>query len=166
MATVTQTIDNYYAGISNQPDMKKFPGQVKDIINAVPDPIEGLYKRPGAERIGTTPLTNVQTNGSWFHYYRDETEGTYIGQVASDGKIRMWCTKDLYNASGTKVNDAGDEIFVHYNTVSGAYNQSNYNGSDSNHTSITNYLTPSSATSTEDIQALSINDTTFLNNRT
>ena len=166
MATVTQTIDNYYAGISNQPDMKKFPGQVKDIINAVPDPIEGLYKRPGSERIGTTPLTNVQTNGSWFHYYRDETEGTYIGQVASDGKIRMWCTKDLYNASGTKVNDAGDEIFVHYNTVSGAYNQSNYNGSDSNHTSITNYLTPSSATSTEDIQALTINDTTFLNNRT
>ena len=82
MASVTQTIDNYYAGISQQPDLKKFPGQVRDIINGVPDAIEGLYKRPGSKRIGTTPLTNVHDIGSWFHYYRDENEGAYIGPVS------------------------------------------------------------------------------------
>ena len=149
MAAVTQTIDNYFAGISQQPDLKKFPGQVKDIINGIPDPIEGLYKRPGARRIGSTPLANVQSNGSWFHYYRDETEGSYIGQIASDGRVRIWSCND------------GTEKNVWYHTDNSAYS-----GGNSDHTSITGYLTPSSATATEDLQALTINDTTFLNNRT
>jgi len=149
MTAVTQTIDSYFSGISQQPDLKKFPGQVKDIVNAVPDVVEGLYKRPGARRIGTTPLNSVQSNGSWFHYYRDETEGSYIGQVASDGKIRMWsCT-------------TGDPKQVWYHT-----DNADYSSSNSDHTSISDYLTPSSATATEDIQALTINDTTFLTNRT
>ena len=149
MAGVTQTIDTYYAGMSQQPDLKKFPGQVKDIVNAVPDAIEGLYKRPGAKRIGSTPLANVQSNGSWFHYYRDETEGSYIGQIASDGKVRVWSCTD------------GTEKNVWYHTDNSAYS-----GGNSDHTSITGYLTPSGATATEDLQALTINDTTFLNNRT
>jgi len=149
MTGVTQTIDTYYAGMSQQPDLKKFPGQVKDIVNAVPDAIEGLYKRPGAKRIGSTPLANVQSNGSWFHYYRDETEGSYIGQIASDGKVRVWSCTD------------GTEKNVWYHTDNSAYS-----GGNSDHTSITGYLTASSATATEDLQALTINDTTFLNNRT
>ena len=149
MAGVTQTIDTYYAGISQQPDLKKFPGQVKDIVNGIPDITEGLYKRPGTKRIGSAPLANVQPNGSWFHYYRDETEGSYIGQIASDGKVRMWSCEN------------GAEKNVWYHTDNSAYN-----GSNSDHTSITTYLTPSSATATEDLQALTINDTTFLNNRT
>ena len=93
MAGVTQTIDNYYAGISNQPDLKKFPGQVKDIINAITDPIEGLYKRPGSKRIGTTPLVNVHHDGSWFHenvklliflpYLKRNTLPSFCGLVGS-----------------------------------------------------------------------------------
>ncbi len=157
MAGVTQTIDTYFAGMSQQPDLKKFPGQVKDIVNGVPDAIEGLYKRPGSKRISPAegqanhdaPLPNVQSNGSWFHYYRDETEGSYIGQVASDGKIRIWSCND------------GTEKNVWYHTDNSAYS-----GGNSDHTAITSYLTPSSATAVEDIQALTINDTTFLNNRT
>ena len=149
MTGVTQTIDTYFAGMSQQPDLKKFPGQVKDIVNGIPDAIEGLYKRPGAKRIGSTPLANVQSNGSWFHYYRDETEGSYIGQIASDGKVRVWSCNN------------GAEKNVWYHTDNSAYS-----GGNSDHTSITSYLTPSSATATEDLQALTINDTTFLNNRT
>ena len=149
MTGVTQTIDTYYAGMSQQPDLKKFPGQVKDIVNGVPDAIEGLYKRPGAKRIGTTPLPFVQTHGAFFHYYRDETEGSYIGQVSNAGRVRIWSCND------------GTEKNVWYHTDNSAYN-----GSNSNHTSITNYLTFSpAATASEDIQALTINDTTFLNNR-
>ena len=139
MTTVTQTVQSYTGGISEQPDQLKIPGQVKSIQNAIPDIVHGLYKRPGSARVGTAKLANVQSGGSWFHYYRDETEGSYIGQVAADGRIRMWCTKDIYNSGGTKVNSAGDEIFVHYDTVSGAYTQSNYSGSDLDHTSITSY---------------------------
>ena len=136
MAGITQTIPSYIGGISEQPDQLKYPGQVKSVQNAIPDIINGLHKRPGAKRIGTTPLTNVQSNGSWFHYYRDETEGSYIGQIASDGKVRMWSCAD------------GSEKNVWYHTDNSAYN-----GGTAAHTSITSYLTPSSATATEDLQA-------------
>ena len=149
MSTITQTVPSYAGGISEQPDQLKLPGQVKSTQNSIPDIIHGLYKRPGAKRLGTAPLTNVQSNGSWFHYYRDETEGSYIGQIASDGKVRVWSCND------------GTEKNVWYHTDNSAYN-----GGNSDHTSITSYLTPSSASATEDLQALTINDTTFLNNRT
>ena len=69
MPAITQTIPAYTGGISEQPDQLKVPGQVKSIQNAIPDAIKGLYKRPGAKRIGSSPLTNVQSNGSWFHNY-------------------------------------------------------------------------------------------------
>ena len=162
MAGITQTIPSYMGGISEQPDQLKLPGQVKDAINAIPDPIDGLYKRPGAKRIGTVPITNVQTGGSWFHYYRDETEGSYIIQVASNGRVRVW-----------KCND-GTEVDVEYDTAGQAYN-----ASDADHTKIASSTSPSdaqdptdthyrylAASDPEDIQACTVNDTTFLNNRT
>ena len=149
MAGVSQQIPSYYGGISEQADQLKRPGQVKDVVNAIPDITWGLYKSPGSKRIGTNKLTNVQSNGSWFHYYRDETEGSYIGQIASDGKVRVWSCND------------GTEKNVWYHTDNAPYDSGN-----SNHTAITSYLTPSSPTATEDLQALTINDTTYLTNRT
>ena len=151
MAGVTQTIDTYYAGISQQPDLKKFPGQVKDIVNGIPDITEGLYKRPGTKRIDTSlvndgdrshstatgQLHGVSLGGSWFHYYRDETEGSYIGQIEANGSLRVWSCNN------------GERMDVAYGT--------------GGETAIKAYL---SASNTEDIQALTINDTTFLNNRT
>ena len=136
MATITQTIPQYSLGMSEQPDQLKFPGQVQEVINAIPDITKGLFKRPGAKRIGTTPLANVQSGGSWFHYFRDETEGSYIGQIAADGQIRVWRCSD------------GTQMTTAYGT--------------GGQTAIQNYL----ATSTpENIQTLTINDTTFLTNR-
>ena len=155
MAGLTQTIPNYASGISQQPDQLKAPGQVVDTVNSIPDLINGLYKRPGAKRIGTSPLTNVQSGGSWFHYYRDETEGAYIGQVAANGRVRVWATQErTINGVTTP---AGHECNVWYHTDNSAYS-----GSNTDHTNITTYL---SASNTEDVQALTINDNTFLNNR-
>ena len=94
MAGITQTIPSFINGISEQPDHLKFQGQVRDIVNAIPDVTLGLYKRPGSKRIGTAPLSNVQSGGSWFHYFRDESEGSYVGQVASDGQVRVWRCSD------------------------------------------------------------------------
>ena len=140
MAGVTQTIPNYVGGISEQPDQLKFPGQVKDVVNAIPDVTVGLYKRPGSARVGTTKLPNVQSGGTYFHYYRDDTEGSYIGQIAANGQVRVW------KASG---NNAGTEMTVAYGT-----------GGQS---ALTTYLT---ATDPEDIKWLNLNDTTFITNRT
>ncbi len=136
MAGITQTVPSFALGISEQPDHLKFPGQVTNIINAIPDVTKGLFKRPGAKRIGADALSSVQTGGSWFHYHRDETEGSYIGQVAADGQVRVWRCTD------------GQLMTTVYGT--------------GGQTAIQNYL----ATSTpENLQFLTINDTTFVNNR-
>ena len=136
MASVTQTIPQFSLGMSEQPDNLKFPGQVTEIVNAIPDVTKGLFKRPGAKRIGTSPLANVQSGGSWFHYFRDETEGSYIGQVAADGQVRVWRCSD------------GTQMTTAYGT--------------GGQTAIQNYL----ATSTpENLQFLTITDTTFVTNR-
>ena len=90
MAGITQTIPSFKDGISEQPDHLKYPGQVTDLVNAIPDITYGLLKRPGSKRVKTTPLTNVQAGGSWFHYFRGQGEGSYIGQVDKTGILRVW----------------------------------------------------------------------------
>ena len=49
MTTLTQKIPNLLRGISQQPDVKKFPGEVRDCVNAFPEYALGLMKRPGAK---------------------------------------------------------------------------------------------------------------------
>ena len=44
MTAVTQRIDNYLGGVSRQPDDRKKPGQVREALNAYPDPTFGLIK--------------------------------------------------------------------------------------------------------------------------
>ena len=136
MAGITQTVPSFTSGISEQPDHLKFQGQVRDVVNAVPDVTYGLFKRPGSKRVGTAPLTNVQSGGSFFHYYRDEIEGSYIGQVAADGQLRVWRCSD------------GTQMTTLYGT--------------GGQTALTNYLTTSEP---ENLQFLTINDTTFVTNR-
>mgnify|MGYP003150065466 CR=1 FL=1 len=146
MAGITQTIPNFNGGISEQPDQLKKPGQVKDAVNVVPDPVWGLYKRPGAKRITTNgdALPNVSSNAAstWFHYYRDPTEGSYIGQIAQDGDVRVWNCK------------SGKEATTYYKGATGttAY------GAGTEKT----YLTH---TAKEQIQSSTIFDTTFITNR-
>ena len=123
MAGISQNIANYSGGISEQPDLLKFPGQVRNIINGIPDVTSGLYKRPGSARIGTTVLPNVQEEGTWFHYYRDETEGSYIGQIDRAGRVRVWSCTD------------GTEKNVWYDTDNQAFSSA-----DADHTSIAAYL--------------------------
>ena len=136
MAGITQTIPQYSLGMSEQPDQLKFPGQVTEVTNAIPDITRGLFKRPGAKRIGTDKLANVQSGGSWFHYFRDKTEGSYIGQVAADGQVRVWRCSD------------GQQMTTAYGT--------------GGQTAIQNYLATSNP---ENLQFLTINDTTFVNSR-
>jgi len=192
MASVTQTIPQFSLGMSEQPDNLKFPGQVTEIVNAIPDVTKGLFKRPGAKRIGTSPLANVQSGGSWFHYFRDETEGSYIGQVASDGQVRVWrCSDgqqmttqygDHLTFSNSDSYNFGDRIIGGQNNLAVYEAQSSISsgGSKPTHasgevngwlyiaqtsaiqTNIQNYLTTATP---ENLQFLTINDTTFVNNR-
>ena len=139
MSNVTQTIPSYIAGLSQQPDELKVPGQVNVAKNVFPDITEGLSKRPGTRFIkqldadGTA--TDSQDQGKWFHYYRDETE-QYLGQISRTGDINMWKCSD---GSSVTVNSSG------------------------NSSAMATYLTH---TADQDIQTLTLNDYTYITNRT
>ena len=196
MASVTQTIPQFSLGMSEQPDNLKFPGQVTEIVNAIPDVTNGLFKRPGAKRIGTDALTNVYSdqshatnkNGSWFHYFRDETEGSYIGQVAADGQVRVWRCSDgqqmttNYGAAVFDINhtgyDAGQKvqsftrIYEAQVDITSPSPPSHTSGTVNNwkfietvaaaQTRVQNYLQTAIP---ENLQFLTINYTTFVNSR-
>ena len=141
MSSVTQTIPTLTGGLSQQPDELKIPGQVSVANNVIPDVTHGLLKRPGGKLIASisdnaTSALNSQTNGKWFSYYRDETE-SYIGQVSRSGDINMWRCSD------------GQAITVNYDSGTA--------------TALATYLTH---TNDEDIQTLTLNDYTFITNRT
>lgn len=71
---VTQSLPNFLGGVSRQPDTKKLPGQVKDIVNGNPNPVYGLMKRPGLRFIGHIPTAVNTANAKWFHIIRDGVE--------------------------------------------------------------------------------------------
>jgi len=106
MASVTQKIPNYVAGISEQPDELKFPGQVRDLLNCVPDVTKQLVKRPGSRFV--TEVTDGLSN-EWFSYYRDEQE-QYVGCVRTGGEIDIF---DVLNGTEEVVNQASTEYFEH-----------------------------------------------------
>ena len=152
MSSITQTIPSYTGGISQQPDELKLPGQVSKAKNVYPDLVNGLTKRPGGKLIKSLSdgSDNSATNGRWFHYYRDENE-QYIGQISTAGVLRMWCCTDIYDTGGTKRHSAGDEMNV------------TYPAAVSSQSALVTYLTH---TDDEDIQTLTLNNYTYITNRT
>ena len=89
MANVSQKISSYVHGISQQPDHLKKPGQVRHLLNGLPDVTEGLKKRAGSELIADL---NTSSDGKWFTIFRDANE-KYIAQVSSGG-LRVWSLID------------------------------------------------------------------------
>ena len=90
MSTISQRIPNLFLGISQQPDSRKFPGQVRDAVNTLPDFALGMLKRPGGEYIES--LTNATTTGRWFSILRDQEE-KYVAQYANN-VFRIWSLID------------------------------------------------------------------------
>lgn len=129
MSTITQRIPNFLLGISQQPDNRKFPGQLRDAVNAFPDYALGLLKRPGGQHV--TELYDASTSGKWFSILRDEQE-KYVAQY-DDNTFRVW---SLFDGSPRRVN-------MGTNTgVPGTCNQTNLQ------TALTNYNTAVALTAT------------------
>ena len=110
MPTVNQRIPNFLGGVSQQPDLIKFPGQVRVCDNAVPDVTFGLMKRPGGEYV--KKLTNANNTGYWYDIIRDG-DNKYIVQITpsltGSIPIRVWDLADGTEKSLT--NGSGDSLF-------------------------------------------------------
>jgi len=112
MSTVTQRIPHFLSGISQQPDNRKFPGQLKDSVNAFPDYALGLLKRPGGKFVSS--LYGATADGKWFSILRDPQE-KYVAQY-DDNQFRIW---NLLDGSPRAV-DMGSDV-----THAGACNLTN-----------------------------------------
>ena len=94
MASVTQRIDHFLGGVSRQSDDKKLPGQVKECLNAYPDPTFGLTKRSGFKWIKNLGTGTTYDGGKWFYIARTADE-RYIGVITPKpnsgyGSIAIW----------------------------------------------------------------------------
>ena len=113
MASVTQSIPNFIGGVSSQPDEKKSPGQVRDIINGYPDPTFGLTKRNGTQFLQVletyTDSEDLLDNASWFFINRSQAE-SYFGCVTQQGTIRIWNAITRTEATVVYDGDAQDYL--------------------------------------------------------
>mgnify|MGYP003147188624 CR=1 FL=1 len=92
MSTVTQRIPNFLLGISQQPDNRKFPGQVNDAVNTFPDYALGMLKRPGGKYISN--LYGATSRGKWFSMLRSSNQ-KYVAQYDdTDFRFRVWSLTD------------------------------------------------------------------------
>ena len=139
MASVTQKVPNYILGVSTQPDEKKLPGQVVELVNGIPDVVRQLTKRPGSHLVAKL-AAETSADTKWFNIYTKSDE-QYIGQCSPSGTVKVWRCSD------------GVEIPVDYATVPG--------------TGSATYLNNQSLSDekSSDIQIQTINETTFFVNR-
>ena len=93
MTSVSQQIPNFVQGISDQPDVLKRPGQVRDMVNLYPDVTSTVTKRPGTELV--SELGTDQT-GTWFFIQKENpttVRERYVGVVKNDGETKVWDCK-------------------------------------------------------------------------
>ena len=137
MANVTQTIPNLTQGISQQPDEYKVPGQVSDMINCLPDVTEGLQKRPAGKFVAS-----LSDNAS--ASLNSTSDGKWFHYYRDEGEQYIG---QVARNGEIKLWDC---LTGTPKTIVNAIGNNTYlnHGAD------------------EDIQTLTLNDYTYLNNRT
>ena len=89
MPLISQQLPSYKGGVSQQPDILRYPDQAEEIINGYPSEVEGLQKRPPTEYVSNlTP--GLSSDDPFLHIInRDENE-KYICSIERDSYIQVW----------------------------------------------------------------------------
>ena len=93
MSLVSQDISSFKGGVSQQPDILRFPDQVTELINGFPNEVEGLQKRPPTIHIGRLSDHVIASEKKYHIINRDETE-QYILQLGS-GEFQVYDLKGI-----------------------------------------------------------------------
>ena len=120
MAAINQSIPNFIGGVSQQPDLLKYPGQLRVCDNAVPDVTFGLTKRPPGEFVKT--LTNANDTGYWYEIIRDGDE-KFLVQITPGNTgshpIRIWNL--LTGVEQSMTNSSGDSLYTYLAGATNGY---------------------------------------------
>ena len=85
MSLIAQTIRNFVAGISQQPDVLRHPEQLDEQINGFSTEASGLQKRPPTQhlfRLGSTAVTGVKP---LVHIINRDTSEKYVAVFTGNG---------------------------------------------------------------------------------
>lgn len=88
MPLISQSISSFKGGVSQQPDIIRFPDQVEELINGFPSEVEGLQKRPPTKHIARLGDSLGDARVRYHVINRDESE-QYILEMRS-GSLRVW----------------------------------------------------------------------------
>ena len=88
MALISQSISSFKGGVSQQPDVVRYPDQLKEQLNAFSSEVEGLQKRPPTIHIGRLGDSLGNTKVKYHVINRDENE-QYVLEM-SKGNLRIW----------------------------------------------------------------------------
>ena len=92
MTAVSQSYPNFLGGLNEQPDELKKPGQLVEALNVIPDPVVGLSRRPGFERIswkdkqGEVMTDQTADNHSKIRFFRLELDDMFTFLKRLEGK--------------------------------------------------------------------------------
>ena len=127
MSTIKQNIPTFLNGISQQPDKKKIPTQLKDAVNTYPDYALGMLKRPGGKFIS--------------NLYNAENVSTTIALATHNGAGDSNRTAGRYVAAATTGGSGSGATFNVHATVAGEVDTFTHNGvSATNRTAGTYYI--------------------------
>lgn len=88
MPLVSQSTPSYKGGVSQQPDIVRYPDQVAELINGFPNEAEGLQKRPPTLHIARLGDTIDASTVKYHMINRDDKE-QYLLEM-SNGNLRVW----------------------------------------------------------------------------
>ena len=94
MALVSQSISSFKGGVSQQPDIVRYPDQLQEQINGFSSEVEGLQKRPPTIHVARLGDSLGDTKVKYHVINRDENE-QYILEMRS-GSLRVWSLDGTY----------------------------------------------------------------------
>lgn len=162
MSAISQRIPNFIQGISDQPDELKNPGQLRKCENGYPDIVNGLVKRNGLKHLSNIPISQ---DGKWLHIQKEDPqlgEELYLANISREGKVRVF---DARVEQEYEVCYANDPVFrKRHRTLANPATRIDEDALTCNDpNAFSEYF---KHTNDQDLQFVTVNDYTFVTNRT
>lgn len=94
MPLISQSIPSFKGGVSQQPDILKYPDQLEEQLNCLSDPVAGLQKRPPTVHVKRLRDGDISDNMFVHFIDRDATERYIVLVHAESGYIKVYDIAD------------------------------------------------------------------------